>query len=124
MSPPSVTPEWTVPAPPGRTRRIRPVRVLGGTGLALLGHVPTAWISLLVLYYSLGAFLEGGSFGLLLVPLAQVPLLVICVLVGILLLRFGDRGLGAGLIAGWGIGFVVTAVAAAVLATRWWSTCC
>ncbi len=89
VSPLTVTPEWTVPAPPGRVRLIRPWRVLAGTGLALLGHVPTAWLSLLVL-----------------------------------LLRFGDRGLGAGLLAGWGVGFAITAAVAAVLATQWWATCC
>jgi hypothetical protein len=111
VKPSPFTPEWTAPLPPGGPDRpIRAWRVAAGTLLALLGHVPTAWLTVAVARMIGGTFLEGGSFWVLLLPLVQVPLMVLCVVPGVLLLRFGDRGFGLGLLAGWAAGVVATVV--------------
>jgi hypothetical protein len=112
-------------APPGaRARPIRPWRVALGMSIGLVGHVPTAWLTLFLLRDLLGSFLEGGSFLLLLLPVIQLPHAVVCMVTGPLLVRYSDRGIGAGLIAGWVVGVLGTAVAGLLIATQWWSTCC
>jgi hypothetical protein len=107
MSPP-VTSEWTVPAPP-RTVIRRPVRawrLVAGVLLSLLGHLLFTGFGVAVVRNGAdGAYLEGGGFvALFLVLVFEVALVVCCALPGLLLLLFGDRGFGIGLLIGWGVG--------------------
>ena len=84
------------PAAPN-PRPIRASRVWIGIGLAILGHI-----------LAIGAGIALAAFGvgvLLLMP--EILLFVAALVFGILQLTRGDRGIGVGILAGWGAGTVI-----------------
>ena len=78
-------------------RPIRASRVWMGIGLAFLGHI---------LAVAIGIALAATGFGFLLL-LPEILLFVAALVFGILQLVQGDRGIGVGLLAGWGAGTVI-----------------
>jgi len=78
-------------------RPIRASRVWIGIGLALLGHI---------LAVAIGIALSATGFGFLLL-LPELLLFVAALVFGIVQLVQGDRGIGVGLLAGWGAGTVI-----------------
>jgi len=68
-----------------------------GIGLAFLGHI---------LAVAIGIALAATGFGFLLL-LPEILLFVAALVFGILQLVQGDRGIGVGLLAGWGAGTVI-----------------
>ena len=107
MSPP-VTSEWTVPAPP-RTAIRRPVRtwrLVAGLLLSLVCHLLVTGFGVAVVRTGAdGAYLEDGGFvALFLLLIFEIALVLCCALPGLLLLLFGDRGFGIGLLIGWALG--------------------
>ena len=103
---------WTVPPPPppprGPERPIRTGRVFAGIGLAVAGQVVAVGLGILAVY--LGAqssdsdnAMVGFSVGILL----QVVLFVLCLVFGIIWIARKDRGLGLGLLIGWGVTVLV-----------------
>jgi hypothetical protein len=123
MSPP-VTSEWTVPAAP-RTAIRRPVRawrLVAGVLLSLVGHLLVSGFGVAVVRTGAdGAYLEGGGFvALYLLLIFEVALVICCALPGLLLLLFGDRGFGIGLLVGWatGVAVLVLLVYLTVVAAR------
>jgi hypothetical protein len=105
---PLLTSEWTVPAPPdtGTDRPIRAWRIGAGVVLALAGHLGLTWSGLALVRAALGGeYSDGGGILAFLVLLSvQAALVVCCALPGLLLLLFGDRGFGIGLLVGWSVG--------------------
>jgi hypothetical protein len=106
----SVDPQWsTPPTPPGGPlgdgrEPIRAVDVWVGIGMATLGHLLTIVITVVSLAFrgDLGLFVGFGS---------QVLLFVACLTLGIVqLTRPVRRGLGLGLLIGWGVGVIVLPV--------------
>jgi len=68
-----------------------------GIGLAFLGHI---------LAIAIGIALAASGVGILLL-LPELLLFVASLVFGILQLTRGDRGIGVGLLAGWGAGTVI-----------------
>ena len=92
-------------------RPIRASRVWIGIGLALLGHI---------LAVAIGIALSATGFGFLLL-LPELLLFVAALVFGIVQLVQGDRGIGVGLLVGWGAGTVIlggTCVALLVAVSR------
>ncbi|OLB66174.1 MAG: hypothetical protein AUI10_03425 [Actinobacteria bacterium 13_2_20CM_2_72_6] len=107
MAPPVMS-EWTVPAPP-RTATDRPIRgwrIGAGIVLAVSAHLVLTGSGVALFRSGFGdAYLEGGGFlGFVLLLAIQGALVVCCALPGFLLLLFGDRGFGIGLLIGWAAG--------------------
>jgi hypothetical protein len=104
-------PDWTtpppprVPFPPGARPPIRGRRVALGVALAIAGHLLTVGIAVLFVR-SGGAGAAWLSAGLI----AQALLFIACLVIGIVLISRGDRGLGIGLIIGWAVGVIVIPV--------------
>lgn len=99
---------WTVPPSPpspGGDRPIRGSRVALGIGLALLGHLVT--IALAIPSFT-GADEHGLWLGVALV--GQALLFIACLVIGIVLIVRGDRGIGIGLLIGWAVGIIVLPV--------------
>ena len=102
---------WSVPPPPpppGPNRPIRTGRVFAGIGLAVLGQVVAVGLGILAVY--LGArssdsddALVGFSVGIVL----QVVLFIVCLVVGIVWIARKDRGIGLGILIGWGVTVLV-----------------
>jgi hypothetical protein len=111
MAPP-VTSEWTVPAPP-RTAADRPIRgwrIMAGAVLAIAAHLVVTGSGIAAIQAGFGdAYLEdgGGILAFLMLLFVQGLLVVLCALPGVMLLVFGDRGLGIGLLIGWAAGVAV-----------------
>src|SRR2546423_7671589 len=107
MSPP-VTSEWTVPAPPriATGRPVRGWRLVAGVLLSLVGHLLVTGFGVAVVRTGAdGAYLEDGGFvALFLLLIFEIALVLCCALPGLLLLLFGDRGFGIGLLIGWALG--------------------
>ncbi len=103
-----LTSEWTVPAPPGTgtDRPIRAWRIGAGIALALAGHLGLTWSGLALVRAALGGEYSdgGGILAFLVLLIVQAALVVCCALPGLLLLLFGDRGFGIGLLVGWAAG--------------------
>ena len=99
---------WTVPTPPpppGGDRPIRGSRVALGIGLALLGHLITVALAI-------PSFTTPDEYGLWLgaALTGQAVLFVACLVLGIVLIVRGDRGIGLGLLIGWAVGIIVLPV--------------
>ncbi len=81
-------------------RPIRASRVWMGIGLAFLGHI-------IALATSIGlAVSTAGGFGVLFL-LPELLLFVASLVLGIMQLTRGDRGIGVGLLVGWGAGTII-----------------
>jgi hypothetical protein len=110
MAPP-VTSEWTVPAQlrPVADRPIRAWRIIAGAVLAIVAHLVLTGSGVAVVRAGFGdAYVEdGGILAFLMLLFVQGALVVICALPGLLLLVFGDRGFGIGLLIGWAAGVAV-----------------
>jgi ABC-type uncharacterized transport system permease subunit len=92
---------WSVPPPPpGPDRPIRTGRVFGGIGLAFLGQVVAIGLGALAIYL-------GDTAGVYVGVLLQVLLFVACLVLGIVWIARRDRGLGLGLLIGWGVTVLV-----------------
>jgi hypothetical protein len=106
MAPP-VTSEWTVPAPPrdATGRPIRVWRILAGIVLAVAAHLVLTGSGIVLVEQGLGGGTgQAGILGFLMLLMVQGVLVVCCALPGLLMLLFGDRGFGIGLLTGWGFG--------------------
>jgi hypothetical protein len=106
-------PQWTSPAPPphglpfggGEREPIRARHVWAGIGLATLGHLVSIAVALATTIFGIGEAVF--VFGLVL----QAVLFVACLTVGtVLLTRQRRRGVGLGLLIGWGVGVIVLPV--------------
>ena len=91
--------------PAANPRPIRARRVWAGIGLAFLGHVLALGLGIGVVTASSGM---GSYFGIAF-PLAELLVFVACLVVGIVQLVQGDRGIGVGLLVGWAAGAVILA---------------
>jgi hypothetical protein len=107
MAPP-VTSEWTVPARlrPATGRPIRAWRVIAGFVLAVAAHLALTGSGVVLVdsYLDDRSPEGGGILGFLVLLAVQGVLVVCCALPGLLMLLFGDRGFGIGLLAGWAAG--------------------
>jgi hypothetical protein len=108
--PPSFDPQWTTPPPPGPppgsgAGPLRARRVWGGIGLAMLGHVLTIVVPLAMI--GLGIAADGWTIAGV---LGQLILFLACLTVGISLMVRKERGIGLGLLIGWGVGVIVLPV--------------
>lgn len=116
MTQPPFGPGWTAPPPPpmrygGPDRPIRGARVAAGIGLAILGHLLTIGLTVLVAFLEARGGLANGDAWFLLVGMAsQVLLFVGCIVLGILQIVRGDRGIGVGVLIGWAVGVIVLPV--------------
>lgn len=106
---------WTTPPPPpppGPARPIRPKRVFGGIGLAFLGQVVTIVLGLVaVVIGSQSADSENALLGLYLEVVLQIVLFVVCLVIGVVWIARKDRGIGLGILIGWGVSVLVFPVA-------------
>jgi hypothetical protein len=102
-------PQWSTPPPPpgqpfGGREPIRAGHVWAGIGLATLGHLLTIVVTLVALS-------SGGNAVLIMGLGSQAALFVGCLTLGIVLLtRQERRGVGLGLLIGWGVGVIVLPV--------------
>src|SRR2546421_9136111 len=107
MSPP-VTSEWTVPAPPRGAigRPVRAWRLVAGIVLAVVAHLGLTGSGIALIRALLGGgYLEGdGILTFLVLLIVEGALVICCALPGLLMVLFGDRGFGIGLLIGWAIG--------------------
>jgi hypothetical protein len=89
-------------------------QVLSGVGLALLGHICLTVIPMLGIFAGLGG---GGGLWMWAVLAGQAGLFIACVVSAIVLLtRDRYRGVGLGLLIGWGVGLLLMPVLAFVIA--------
>ncbi|MFG2036749.1 hypothetical protein [Dactylosporangium sp. NPDC048998] len=106
---------WSVPPPPpqpGPDRPIRTKRVFGGIGLAFLGQVLAILVGLAaVIIGSNSANSENALIGFYLEILLQILLFVACLVFGIVWIARKDRGIGLGILIGWGVSVLVFPVA-------------
>ncbi|WP_432836007.1 hypothetical protein [Dactylosporangium sp. CA-092794] len=104
---------WTVPPPPpGPQRPIRTRRVFAGIGLVFLGQVVVILLGVVaVVIGSQNANSENAVLGIYLELLLQVALFVACLVVGIVWISRKDRGIGLGILIGWGVSVLVFPVA-------------
>lgn len=106
----TVDPQWSTPPPPpgqpfgGGREPIRAVDVWVGIAMATLGHLLTIVITVVALAFR-------GDVGLIVGFGSQAVLFVACLTLGIVALtRQVRRGLGLGLLIGWGVGVIVLPV--------------
>ena len=85
-------------------RPIRASRVWMGIGLAFLGHILAMAIVIALAASGFGA--QPGDLGLLFL-FPELLLFVASLVFGIMQLARGDRGIGVGLLVGWGTGTVI-----------------
>jgi hypothetical protein len=91
-----------VSQPADNPRPIRTGRVWAGIGLAFLGHILAICVGIGI--SSTGGF---GSYYGFAFPLVEFLVFAACLVVGILQLARGDRGIGVGLLVGWAAGAVI-----------------
>lgn len=97
--------------PAANPRPIRASRVWAGIGIAFLGHILAICVGIAI---SSGASGASPYFGFAF-PVLELVLLAACVIMGIIQLRRGDRGIGVGLLVGWAASAVIFAGACVVL---------
>jgi hypothetical protein len=100
---------WSVPPPPPEPGRpIRTSRVFAGIGLAILGQVVTILLGVLAVYLgSRSSDSQNAIIGFYFEIVLQVVLFIACLVVGIVWISRRDRGLGLGILIGWGLTVVV-----------------
>ncbi|MGI5244779.1 hypothetical protein [Dactylosporangium sp. CA-139066] len=99
---------WTVPPPPGPERPIRTRRVFAGIGFAFLGQVVAILLGVLAVYIGgQSSNSENALIGVYLEILLQVLLFIACLIVGIVWIARRDRGIGLGILIGWGVTVLV-----------------
>jgi magnesium-transporting ATPase (P-type) len=105
---------WTVPPPPpppGPQRPIHTRRVFAGIGLVFAAQVVAVLIGLaVVLIGSRSANSENAVLGFYVEIFLQVALFVACLVTGIVWIVRKDRGVGLGLLIGWGASVLICPV--------------
>ncbi|GAA3285028.1 hypothetical protein Dvina_07970 [Dactylosporangium vinaceum] len=93
---------WTVPPPPPPPSKppIRTGRVFGGIGIAFGAQVVAVLIGV-------GIAAAVGFAGLWVEIVLQVLLCIACIVFGTLWIAHRDRGIGLGVLIGWGISVLV-----------------
>ncbi|WP_432986625.1 hypothetical protein [Dactylosporangium sp. CA-233914] len=104
--------DWTVPPPPpGPERPIRTKRVFAGIGIVFAAQVVSVLIGVAaVAVGSSSANSDNALLGLYLEILLQAALFAACLTLGIVWIVRKDRGLGLGLLIGWGASVLVCPV--------------
>jgi hypothetical protein len=102
---------WSVPPPPpppGPERPIRTKRVFAGIGLAFLGQVVAILLGVLAVYIGgQSGDSENALLGFYLEIALQILLFLACLIIGIIWIVRRDRGIGLGLLIGWGVTVLV-----------------
>ncbi|GAA4248035.1 hypothetical protein [Dactylosporangium darangshiense] len=105
-------PGWSASPPPGPERPIHTKRVFAGIGLAFLGQVVVIFIGVAAIVIgNQSGDSENALIGFYVEILLQVLLFLACLIVGIVWIARRDRGLGLGLLIGWGVTVLVFPVA-------------
>ncbi|HTJ35871.1 MAG TPA: hypothetical protein VL738_21835 [Dactylosporangium sp.] len=102
-------PGWSAsPPPPGPERPIRTKRVFAGIGLAFLGQVVVILIGVAAIVIgNQSGDSENALIGFYVEIVLQVLLFLACLIIGIVWIARRDRGLGLGLLIGWGVTVLV-----------------
>ncbi|WP_433216148.1 hypothetical protein ACQP00_07210 [Dactylosporangium sp. CS-047395] len=105
---------WTVPPPPpppGPERPIRTRQVFLGIGLVLAAQVVAVLLGVgAVVLGNNSSNSENGLLGVWLEVILQVAIFVACLTIGIVWIVRKDRGLGLGLLIGWGASVLICPV--------------
>jgi hypothetical protein len=105
---------WTVPPPPPPPAPERPIRtrqVFLGIGLVFAAQVVAVLLGVgAVVLGNNSSNSENGLIGVWLEVILQVAIFVVCLTVGIVWIVRRDRGLGLGLLIGWGASVLICPV--------------